>query len=211
MQILWLDEVDSTQRYLLDALKAGRLSAPKAVTTRVQSSGKGSRGNTWQGLEGNLFVSFAIRRSQLPTDLRLESSSLYFSYLLKETLSDAGSKVWLKWPNDLYLEGKKIAGTVTNLVGDVLVCGIGLNLRSAPLGFGILDISIKRETLLKTYFERLDESISWKQIFSKYALEFENNRTAFTHIDEKKISLEDVILLHDGSIEYDGQRMYSLR
>jgi len=211
LQIRWLDEVDSTQRYLLDALRSNRLLAPIAVTATRQSAGQGSRGNGWQGIEGNLFVSFALKRTSLPVDLRLESCSLYFSYLLKETLSDKGSNVWLKWPNDLYLEDKKIGGVVTNLVGDDLVCGIGLNLLFAPIGFGVLDINIERQMLLEDYFSKLEESISWKQIFSKYALEFGRNRDVFTHNNEKKISLKDAKLLHDGSIECDGERMFSLR
>lgn len=211
LTIHWLEEVDSTQRYLLDALDSKRLSAPVAVTALTQSAGQGSRGNAWVGLEGNLFVSFAIARSRLPSDLKLESSSLYFSYILKDVLRDAGSEVWLKWPNDFYLEEKKIGGAVTTLRGDNLVCGIGLNLRRAPAGFGVIDIDIERKTLLESYFEKLDESISWKQIFSNYALEFEINRSAFTHIDGKITALKDAKLLHDGSIECEGKRIYSLR
>lgn len=211
MQIHSLDYVDSTQRYLVDALRSSRLSAPVAVTTMHQTAGRGSRGNTWSGIEGNLFVSFAIKRTLLPKDLKLESSSLYFSYLLKQTLNELGSAVWLKWPNDFYLEDKKIGGAITNLVAGDLVCGIGLNLKAAPEGFGVLDVAIGREQLLESYFEKLEKMISWKQIFSMYALEFENNKAAFTHHNEKKIALKDAKLLSDGSVECDGQRIFSLR
>ncbi len=211
MQILWLDEVDSTQRYLVEALRSKRLSAPVAVTAVRQSAGQGSRGNSWHGLDGNLFLSFAIERSRLPKDLRLESSSLYFSYLLKETLEESGSALWLKWPNDFYLEDKKIGGAITNLIGETLICGIGINLKAAPEGFGILDIDIKQNMLLKSYFTKVGQMVSWKQIFSKYALEFDNNRDAFTHHDERKIALKDATLLNDGSIEFAGQRIFSLR
>lgn len=211
MQILSLDEVDSTQRYLVEALRSKRLSAPVAVTAVRQSAGQGSRGNSWYGLEGNLFLSFAVERSILPRDLRLESSSLYFSYLLKETLAESGSALWLKWPNDFYLEDKKIGGAITNLIGETLICGIGINLKAAPQGFGILDIDIKQKLLLKSYFAKVEQMVSWKQIFSKYALEFENNRVSFTHHDERKIALKDATLLNDGSIEFAGQRIFSLR
>lgn len=214
MQIHWLDSVDSTQRYLVEALKSSRLSAPIAVTATHQTAGRGSRGNSWSGVEGNLFVSFAIERRLLPEDLKLESSSLYFSYLLKQTLTELGSAVWLKWPNDFYLEEKKIGGAITNLVADNLVCGVGLNLKAAPEGFGVLDVVIGREQLLESYFEKLEKLISWKQIFSKYALEFESNKAAFTqftHHNEKKIALKDAKLLSDGSVECDGQRIFSLR
>ena len=211
MQIRSLERVDSTQRYLIDQLKSGELKAPVAVTAIEQHDGKGSRENSWTGLRGNLFLSFAYPRSLLPDDLKLESVSLYFTYLLKETLSESGSQTWLKWPNDLYIDDKKIGGAITNLVGEDLVYGVGLNLKAAPAGFDTLDIDIEQDVLLKSYFKKLEKNDSWKQIFRKYALEFGNNRAYYAHHNEHKIALKDAILLSDGSIECNGQRIFSLR
>ena len=211
MQIHSLKSVDSTQRYLLDALKEGRLTSPVCVTTDCQESGKGSRGNSWSGLDGNLFYSFAIDRNLLPPDLKLESSSIYFTYILKELLAERGSSLWLKWPNDFYLGDKKIGGAITNLYKDVLVCGIGLNTRVSPEGFSKLDIEIENETILKHHFEILKKPPSWKQVFSNFEVEFGKSRSFFTHSGDTRLSLENAILLDDGSIECDGQRIFSLR
>ena len=115
MQIHWFDELGSTQTYLKEKLRNGEMHSPVAIATQKQTDGIGSRGNSWIGLEGNLFFSFAISRDELPADLALESSSIYFSYLLKETLEEEGSKLWLKWPNDFYLNSEKIGGTITFL------------------------------------------------------------------------------------------------
>lgn len=211
LTISWLDSIDSTQKYLLEGLKAKTLSAPICIATSQQTAGLGSRGNAWEGLDGNLFFSFACQRDNLPSDLKLESTSIYFTYLLKEVLSQYGSEVWLKWPNDFYLNNKKIGGAITNLVGENVVCGIGLNMKHAPEGFSTLDISISQELLLESYFSLLNNHPSWKQIFSKYALEFVKSKNYFTHNENKKISLENAILLDDGSIECEGKRMFSLR
>ena len=211
LQILSLKRVDSTQRYLLDALKNGRNDAPICVVAQRQEAGKGSRGNSWSGLDGNLFFSFAIAREQLPKDLKLESSSIYFTYLLKQTLESLGSKVWLKWPNDFYLKEYKIGGAITNLYKETLVCGIGLNTQHAPESFSKLDIEINNESLLKHYFETLDNPPEWKQIFSQYEIEFDKSRSYFTHSGDQRLSLENAHLLDDGSIECDGQRIFSLR
>jgi len=211
LQILSLDSVDSTQRYLLDALKEGNLLAPVCVTASRQEAGKGSRGNSWSGLEGNLFFSFAITKSELPADLKLESSSIYFTYLLKELLAEMGSSVWLKWPNDFYLGDKKIGGAITNLYKETLICGIGLNTKVAPEGFSKLDIEISNESLLEDYFEVIKILPSWKKIFRNYEVEFVKSRNFFTHSGETKLSLEHARLLDDGSIECDGQRIFSLR
>ena len=211
MRICSLERIDSTQRYLTDALKAGRLCAPVAVVAREQYAGRGSRENSWNGLEGNLFLSFALPRSDLPDDLKLESAAIYFAYLLEEVLSEAGSELWLKWPNDFYLGDRKIGGTITHLHGGDLVCGIGLNLKAAPTGFATLDINIEQGVLLTAYFAKLEKSPSWKQIFSKFQLEFEKSRACFTHNGDRKLSLENAILCDDGAIVCNGQRIFSLR
>ncbi len=211
MQIHSLESVDSTQRYLLDALKEGTLSAPICVTATRQEAGKGSRGNSWSGLEGNLFFSFAISKDELPADLKLESASIYFTYILKELLTELGSSLWLKWPNDFYLGEKKIGGAITNLYKETLVCGIGLNTKMAPEGFSKLDIEISNETLLEQYFDAMKICPTWKKIFRNYEVEFVKSRNFFTHSGETKLSLAQARLLEDGSIECDGQRIFSLR
>lgn len=211
LTIRWLERVDSTQRYASDALKNGALVPPFAVVADIQYAGEGSRGNRWTGLDGNLFCSFAIERSSLPDDLKLESSSIYFAYLLKETLRACGSRVWLKWPNDFYLDDKKIGGVITTLRQNCLVCGIGLNLKAAPEGFAALDIEISRKELLNDYFERVEKYPKWKQIFRLYALEFDKSRRFSTHDNTDNISLEKAVLYEDGSVECDGQRIYSQR
>ncbi|MDP3464354.1 MAG: biotin--[acetyl-CoA-carboxylase] ligase [Sulfuricurvum sp.] len=211
MEIHWLEEVDSTQRYLLDALKHQTLKAPVCIGTTMQTQGRGSRGNHWIGEEGNFFISFAIGRDVLPCDLKLESSSIYFAYILKEVLAEMGSHVWLKWPNDFYLGEQKLGGLITNLAGDCLVCGIGLNLKRSPESFAVMDIKIEARELRDAYIEKLKTFPSWKQIFSKFALEFERSKAFSTHSKNTIIELKDAVLCEDGSLECNGQRMYSLR
>ncbi len=211
VEILWFDEIDSTQTFLLDELKNKRISAPCCVGASTQTLGRGSRGNQWIGEEGNFFISFAIERVSLPNDLKLESSSIYFAYILKDLLADLGSKIWLKWPNDFYLEEKKLGGVITNLVGETLVCGIGLNLKQAPFDFARLDIQIEAKELSKIYMSRLKSFPSWKKIFSKFEIEFHRSKLFSTHSKNTTIELKDAILLEDGSLECNGQRIFSLR
>ncbi len=211
LKILWLECVDSTQTYLLQGLKADRLHAPIAVVASEQTEGRGSRNNHWISLKGNLFFSFALARNTLPDDLKLESSSIYFSMLFKEILAARGSTVWLKWPNDFYVGNQKIGGTITTLYEDIVVCGIGVNMISAPQKFKTLDVSIEISDILTQYFKLLKSSPSWKQIFSKFELEFYKSRKFFTHTKSGEISLQAVVLQYDGSVEYNGEKVYSLR
>ncbi len=211
LKILSLDCVDSTQSYLIERLKSQTVHAPVAVVAAEQRHGRGSRDNSWISHKGNLFVSFAVPREMLPEDLKLESSSIYFSMLLKEILQKHGSNVWLKWPNDFYLGEQKIGGTITTLIENIVVCGIGLNMRSAPQRFETLDVCMDIDDLLTQYFALLKSCPSWKQIFSKFELEFYKSQKFFTHIKGSEISLQAVVLQYDGSVEYNGEKVYSLR
>lgn len=211
LTIDYLESVDSTQKELKKLLLSKEVKAPYALVAKQQTEGKGSRDNSWIGFEGNLFLSFCVGVKDLPTDLKLESASLYFAYILKETLLQEGSKVWLKWPNDFYIDELKIGGMITSLVNDTLICGVGLNLVKNPKGFGKLDIVVSVEDLLKKYFLNLEKKRLWKQVFSKYKLEFYKKQSFSTHINSLKISLDEAVLQDDGSIVINNERVYSLR
>lgn len=211
MQTLYLDSVDSTQKYLKELIKQNKIKLPYAVIAKTQTNGIGSRDNSWYGLDDNLFLSFALHVEDLPKDLKIESASIYFAYLLKETLSEFDSKVFLKWPNDFYINDKKIGGMITNIVEDKIICGVGINLVNAPDNFSKLDIKISIDKLINKYFKTIENNDSWKQVFSKYKLEFQINQKFFTHKNNLRISLEDAHLQDDGSIILNNERIYSLR
>ncbi|MCD6432555.1 MAG: biotin--[acetyl-CoA-carboxylase] ligase [Sulfurimonas sp.] len=211
MKITYLETVASTQTYLKELLQERSFELPHAIVANIQTDGIGSRGNLWSGMDGNLFLSFAISLDSLPKDLKLESASIYFAYLLKETLRELNSFTWLKWPNDFYIDDVKIGGMITNIVGATLVCGVGLNLVDSPKEFATLDIKISKDELLKKYFKKVEKKVSWKQVFSKYKLEFYRNQNFFTYKNSLKISLDNAILQSDGSIINNGERIYSLR
>ncbi|MBT5935399.1 biotin--[acetyl-CoA-carboxylase] ligase [Sulfurimonas sp.] len=211
MKTLFFKSLPSTQTYLKNLLKQDKTITSIAVVAGIQTAGIGSRDNSWNSIEGNLFLSFSMKISDLPKDLKIESASIYFSYLLKETLSELGSKVLVKWPNDLYLRDKKIAGMITNIVDDRLVCGVGVNLVSSPTGFGHVDIEIRKEILLKNYFKNIAKKVLWKQVFSKYKLEYYTNKNLYTHVNGAKIHLNNTELQDDGSLKINGERIYSLR
>ena len=211
MEIHYLEEVGSTQTYLKEKLRTQEFRSPIAVSAELQTAGIGSRDNSWNGLRGNLFLSFALPLANLPSDLKLESASIYFAYLLKEVLAEYGSKVFLKWPNDFYIETQKIGGVITHLQGENIVCGIGLNLVAAPDNFSKLDINIDKKNLLDDYFKKVEKFVSWKQVFRKYKLEYHCNHNFFTHSGTTKISLSEAVLEDDGSLRINGERVYSLR
>ena len=210
MEIYYLEECDSTQIYLKNLISQG-LSNPCLIYTKNQTNGIGSRQNYWTGIKGNLFFSFFLHKSFLPNDLQLQSASIYFSFLFKEILSSLGSRVWVKWPNDFYIDSCKIGGTITNIVGDYLVCGIGLNLVKNESVFKSLDIDIDIEKVLRKYTGIINDYISWKEVFIKYEIEFTNSKKQICHIDGISVDISSATLNQDGSIEINNKKVYSLR
>ncbi len=181
------------------------------IVADEQSSGIGSRGNSWISQKGNLFLSFCVDLKHLPKDLPIQSTSIYFSYLLKDILSFKGSKIWLKWPNDFYIKDKKIGGVITTKIESLIVCSIGLNLLYSPKDFGKLDIEIDKKVLIEEFVKKIKKDFSWKQVFSKYKVEFQKAKEFHCHLDKKIISLKDVVLNEDGSITVNGKKVFSAR
>ena len=211
MEILCFNTLPSTQKYLLEQLKKKNLQAPVAVIAKQQHSGIGSRDNAWLGGEGNFFASIALDLDTLPEDLQLGSASIYFSYLMKQTLESLGQNIWLKWPNDFYYNDDKVGGTITQKINNILVCGIGINLKKSQNGYKALQCDILPEILLKNYLLRVEKFPSWKQIFREYEIEFELSRKFSVHIENDKKSLSDATLCGDGSLIIEGKKVFSLR
>jgi len=209
--VIWFKELESTHKYIINEIKTGKIKEPTLIATDFQSGGVGSRGNSWEGKYGNLFCSFCVKKKHLPKDLQLASISIYFSYLLKEVLSSYGSKTWIKWPNDFYIKDKKIGGTITTKIGDDIIGSIGLNIAESPPKFGILDLHVEPKKIVNDFLEILEKKISWKQVFSKYKIEFQNSIDFTFHMDNEIKSLKNAKLFEDGSIELDKRRVYSLR
>jgi BirA family biotin operon repressor/biotin-[acetyl-CoA-carboxylase] ligase len=211
LEILCFNTLESTQTYLLKKLKKKELSVPICILAKEQTAGIGSRDNSWEGGEGNLFFSFAISLDNLPNDLPLNSASIYFSYIMKEIIAKYESSVWLKWPNDLYYNSDKIGGIITKKIDNILLCGMGINLQKNSNGFKALNLNVEPIFLLKEYILALERYPSWKQVFSLYRIEFERSREFFTHIDGDKKPLKNAILSEDGSLIIKNKRVYSIR
>lgn len=100
-----------------------------------QAAGRGRFGRTWFSPPGNLYVSVLLRLD-LPS-----SRSAELSFLAALTVADTVDallpkhvRASLKWPNDVLVEGGKIAGILLEQVEDARVIGIGLNVLHAPRG-----------------------------------------------------------------------------
>jgi len=97
-----------------------------------QQAGRGRQGRAWDAAPGNFYCSTLV--DLRPGDPPGQSLSLTSGLALIEALDAAapGQPLMLKWPNDVLLLGKKLAGILLERSGDRVVIGFGVNLASAP-------------------------------------------------------------------------------
>ncbi|MGE1176161.1 bifunctional biotin--[acetyl-CoA-carboxylase] ligase/biotin operon repressor BirA [Pseudomonas sp. BW7P1] len=131
------DSIDSTNAEALRAIDRGQ-AAPFLVLAERQIAGRGRRGRKWVSpFAENLYYSLVLR---IDGGMRqLEGLSLVVGLAVMQTLRSVGvSGAGLKWPNDVLVGRKKIAGILLELVGDpadvchvVMGVGINVNMQSA--------------------------------------------------------------------------------
>jgi len=97
-----------------------------------QTGGRGRQGRSWETRAGNFFGSTIVRLAK--GDPPAQSLSLAAGLALIEAVDAAapGLNLILKWPNDLLLDGAKLAGVLLERQGDRVVAGFGVNLAAAP-------------------------------------------------------------------------------
>ena len=136
--IIELEKVDSTNLYAKSNL--AELADRDVVCADVQTCGRGRFERAWVDLgSGNIFMSIVLKPSNefKPVYANLTQ---YFSVVLCEIFEEYGLKPQIKWPNDVLIDGKKIAGILSesvmqghNFKGFILGAGINLNAKSEDL------------------------------------------------------------------------------
>lgn len=126
------DQIDSTNRYLVECSQLGA-PAGTVCLAEYQTAGKGRRGRQWVSPYGsNIYLSILWRFQQGPaaiSGLSLAIGVAVIRALKQLQVNDVG----LKWPNDIYSQGKKLGGILVEVSGETdgpcsAVVGLGLNL-----------------------------------------------------------------------------------
>ena len=137
--IRWLAETDSTQRV---ARELGRAGAPEGtvVIAEAQTAGRGRLGRTWHSPRGvNLYCSIVLRPPLSPA--AVPQVALVAGVAAAAALAETpGLAPRLKWPNDVLIEGRKVAGILTEMEAEVervhhVILGIGVNLNAPRAAF----------------------------------------------------------------------------
>lgn len=131
-----LGETDSTNAEA--ARLAPHLSGPAWILAHRQTAARGRRGRAWQMPTGNFAATYVMRPTERPEVVALRSFvaslALFDAFV---AVSGRPEPFALKWPNDVLLNGGKVAGILLESLGqgasvDHLAIGIGVNLVAAP-------------------------------------------------------------------------------
>ena len=168
-----LPVIDSTNQYLLDRIAT--LRSGDACIAEYQQAGRGRRGRKWFSPFGaNLYLSMYWRLEQGPA--AAIGLSLVIGIVMAEVLQSLGAdNVRVKWPNDLYLNDRKLAGILVELTGKTgdaaqIVIGAGINLAMRRIEEDIVNqgwinlqeagIAINRNTLAVRLIKELRAALA---------------------------------------------------
>ncbi len=132
----YFEEIDSTNNYA----KSKDLPNGSVILAENQTAGKGRKGRRWISSKyKGLYFSIVLKPNLEVT--HLSKFSLLFPYSTFKTLKEfTNQDLKIKWPNDIYLNGKKLAGfliesSIENNLITKLIVGIGINVNQNTFDF----------------------------------------------------------------------------
>lgn len=134
-RILTVDLTGSTNTDMATLAAAGEVEGSWLRAER-QEAGRGRHGRDWVSPAGNLHASTVVRLRE--TDAQPATLALVAAVALEQTLATrlGDGRASIKWPNDLMVDGAKIAGILLEREGQAVVVGFGVNLAHHPRDLG---------------------------------------------------------------------------
>ena len=224
---LYVKQTESTNALCWEINREKALPEGFVVYTDFQSAGKGQPGNSWESADGkNLLFSIVLHPLHVPMNELFLLSELV-SIAIKRALRVYIPDITVKWPNDIYIGDKKLAGILieNSLQGNkikTVVVGVGLNVNqkefvsNAPNPVSLLQIigkRQKRKELLQHICENIMDlyaELDKDKIRMEYAASLYRKEGYHTYQVENGSFMAKIIKVHpDGQLELeteDGER-----
>ena len=171
-----LAEVDSTNAEA--ARIAAGLAGPEWILALKQTAARGRRGRPWSNPEGNFAATLILPHAGDPGQAALRSFvaslALYDAFVAVTGRADSFA---LKWPNDVLLNGGKVAGILLeSLAPTQIAIGIGINLAQAPDASQVEPGAVRPVSLLS----ETGASVAPKEFLTPLAAAFARHETTFS-------------------------------
>lgn len=137
------DDVDSTQK-LAQSLQH-QLDEPFIVISEHQSNGRGRFNRNWESKANEGIWMSLVFKDHVPFE-KIQTFNLFISLAIAKTIQIFVDEkdVKIKWPNDVYIQNKKVCGFLTEINGNIdevsgIICGIGININQTTFNEDIKD------------------------------------------------------------------------
>ncbi len=136
-EVIYLETIDSTNELAKRMIEDGSAKDGMLIIAEEQTKGKGRMGRRWISKKGKNLLFSIILTPFIKKDLVFALNMAFSISFIEEMEEDFGLSAQIKWPNDIYLGGKKLSGILTEffLKGDLLryvIIGIGINVNWSP-------------------------------------------------------------------------------
>lgn len=225
-RVRWFAELDSTNRYAMDAMRAGADDGLVVVADH-QSAGRGRLGRSWDAGDAEALLASIAFRGPIPVAGARHLSAAVGVALAEAVAACTGTRPAHKWPNDLVVGDAKLAGVLAEAdagadgVVGVLVVGAGTNVASVPAEYAASAIScdrlasrpVDREELLVAWLDALaarlaDPAGALAEVRAHNATVGRRVRVDLAHrtVDGVAVSLTDegaLVVRDDAGVEHE--------
>ncbi len=183
MKIYRYKEVTSTQKIAKKLVENG--AEEGVVVADLQTEGRGRLDRKWISPLGGLYFSIVLKIN--------EKLPLISAIAVAQTLKKIDLDAKIKWPNDILIKNKKIAGILIECIDGYAILGVGINIDKSPLesATSIKDegVHVSKEVLLNQILEHLHFYKSAENIVEEYK-KLSNTIGRFVRIKTVKEEIE---------------------
>lgn len=181
--LLEFDHLESTNAYARSLLQQRPVAEGTVIIAKDQSKGRGQLGTTWQSTPGkNLTLSIVLKPQFLAISDQFRLNKVIALAVREAILEYIPEEVKIKWPNDLMINGKKVAGIlIQNILKgshvNTVIAGIGLNVNQLDFGrllptatslAQLLGKEVNLDEVLQTLLEKVDTFYEFLQLNPTY-------------------------------------------
>ena len=214
MKFLKFNEIDSTNNYMKENISS--FANYDIVSSKVQTSGRGRRGNTWLSSEGMALFSFLLKPEKELSIIEATKLPLLAGISTLSALKKIKDGAYsFKWTNDVFLNSKKLCGILIERVKDNFIVGIGINVAN-KIPEDIKNIAISMESnydieklILKVveefliYYKKFSEG-KWQEIIEEInSYNFLKDKKIRVNIGDKIFEGIAKNIFEDGRLEIE--------
>lgn len=209
--LLVYDKVDSTSNEAKRIIERGDADFGMIILALEQTDARGRYGRKWYSPRGNLYFSFILDREEIKNSLN--KLPFIIALAIREAIIEEADldeiDLQFKWPNDILLNGKKVAGILleSQLMGSdsqYIICGIGINIEKSPIGMSHNVTAFHEENIESLVKDKLFYNVllKFEEKYNQYFIE--NDEALYDNWLKFAAKIDEEIIVRSGEKEIRG-------